>query len=142
MSFATQPSRAPWGTVLARVLLTFPFWESGLSKLLFFDAGVAEMTHFGLSPPALYNVATIAVQLLGSALIIAGYHAWLGAGALIVFTALTVPIAHHFWNLAGPERLDALHTASEHVGMIGALVLAGLASTSTRRRSWARDSQT
>jgi transmembrane protein len=126
-------SRMLWLQPLARVLLTFPFWESAIDKLLRFHAATAEMTHFSLLPPAPYAIATIVVQLFGSVLIIADVYPWLGAGVLMVFTALTVPIAHHFWNLAGPEQLNALHMATEHVGLIGALMLSALSATASQR---------
>jgi transmembrane protein len=83
----------------ARILVTFPFLCSGIIKLIDFEGGVAEMAHFGLQPAYMFNVATIVVQLVGSALIIADRLAWLGAGALAVFTALTIVIAHHFWSI-------------------------------------------
>lgn len=122
--------------LLARILLTFPFWGSGLAKLIDFQGGVAEMAMFGLNPPVAFNIATIVVQLAGSALIIANRSAWLGAGALGVFTALTIPLVHHFWSLEGERAIVAFHTATEHVGMIGALILAAILAelTQTSRR--------
>jgi len=121
--------RAPAFALLARVLLTLPFWGSGLAKLFDFPGGVAEMAHFGLEPAALFNVATVIVQLGGSALIIAGRLSWLGAGALGVFTALTIPLVHHFWSIPEePFRTIAFHTAAEHIGMIGGLMLAAILS--------------
>jgi transmembrane protein len=123
----------------ARIVLTFPFWGSGLSKLIDFQGGVGEMAQFGLQPAAAFNVAVILVQLGGSALVIADRRAWLGAGALGVFTALTIPVVHHFWSMTQePFRTIAFHTATEHVGMIGALVLAAILS-SHRRRDAAAD---
>lgn len=110
----------------ARVLLTFPFWGSGLAKLLNFSGGMAEMSHFGLEPAWLYNTLTIIVQLGGSALIIANKRTWLGAGALGVFTALTILIVHTFWKLEGERAIVAFHTAGEHVGMIGAFILVSI----------------
>jgi transmembrane protein len=118
--------------VLARIVLTFPFWGSGLAKLIDFQGGVAEMAMFGLNPPVVFNIATIIVQLGGSALIIANRAAWLGAGALAVFTALTIPLVHHFWSLEGPRAIVAFHTATEHVGMIGALILAAILAERTK----------
>lgn len=115
--------RLPALALLARVALTFPFWGSGLSKLLDFQAGAAEMAHFGLQPAAFFNIATILVQLGGSLLIIANRLAWLGAGALAVFTALTIALVHHFWTMTEePFRTIAFHTATEHVGIIGGLI--------------------
>jgi len=110
----------------ARVLLTFPFWGSGFAKLIDFSGGMAEMSHFGLEPAWFYNGLTIFVQLVGSGLIIAKRWTWLGAGALGVFTFLTIPIVHAFWRLEGERALTAFHTAGEHVGMIGALVLVSI----------------
>jgi transmembrane protein len=117
----------------ARILLTFPFWGSGLAKLIDFQGGVAEMAMFGLNPPAAFNVAVLLTQLVGSALIIANRWTWLGAGALGVFTALTIPVVHHFWRLDGERAIVAFHTATEHVGMIGALVLVAALSERMRR---------
>lgn len=110
----------------ARVVLTFPFWGSGLAKLIDFPGGVGEMRMFGLEPAVLFNIATIIVQLGGSALIISRRWVWLGAGALGVFTALTIPLVHAFWRLPEPQATTSFHTATEHIGMIGALVLVSI----------------
>ncbi|WP_230530713.1 DoxX family protein [Microvirga roseola] len=119
--------------VAARILLTFPFWGSGLAKLLDFSGGMAEMSHFGLEPAWFFNTLTVIVQLGGSALIIANRWTWLGAGALGVFTFLTIPIVHNFWSLDGERAVVAFHTATEHVGMIGALVLVSVLALRPRR---------
>ncbi|NNM71553.1 DoxX family protein [Enterovirga aerilata] len=116
----------------ARIILTFPFWGSGLDKLINFSAGVADMRQFGLEPAILFNVAVLVTQLVGAGLIIAGRHVWLGAGALGIFTALTIPIVHHFWTMQGPAALHAFHTAAEHIGMIGGLITVSILSARTR----------
>lgn len=115
--------RRPAALRIARICLTFPFWTSGLTKLIDFPGGVAEMARFGLEPAVAFNIATVAVQLGGSALIITGRHVWLGAAALAAFTALTIPLVHHFWSLnEEPFRTIAFHTATEHIGLIGGLI--------------------
>lgn len=116
----------------ARVVLTFPFWGSGLDKLFNFTGAVAEMRMFGLEPAPTVALAVILVQLGGSALVILNRPAWLGAGTLGVFTLLTIPIVHHFWALEGAASVHAFHTATEHVGMIGGLV--AIAALSVRPR--------
>lgn len=123
----TKLLRAPAMACLARTLLTLPFWVSGISKLLFFDAGVAEMARAGLEPAVAFNIATIVVQLAGSALIILNRGAWLGAGALASFTALTILLVHRFWAIADePFRTIALHVSTEHLGLIGGLLCAAV----------------
>ena len=43
-----------------------------------------------------------------------------------MFTFLTILIVHAFWRLEGERAITALHTAGEHVGMIGALILVSI----------------
>ncbi|MET3722737.1 DoxX family protein [Sphingomonas trueperi] len=125
----TKLLRTPMMAWLARVLLTLPFWSSGLSKLFLFDDGVAEMARVGLEPAAGFNIATIFVQLAGSGLIIVNRATWLGAGALGVFTGLTILLVHRFWAISEePFRTIALHVSSEHVGMIGGLLAVAILS--------------
>ena len=112
--------------VLARVLLTAMFWASGLSKALDWKGSLGEMAHFHLNPPAVFAVAVAGVQIIGSALVIWGRAAWLGAGMLGVFTALTIPIAHAFWTMPEPQRTFEMYTAFEHVAVIAALVLTAM----------------
>ena len=114
--------------ILARLVVTFPFWTSGLAKLINFNAGVAEMAMFNLPYPELMNVLTIVTQLGGSLLIILNRWTWLGAGALAVFTALTIPLVHKFWALPEPKATEAFHTATEHITVIGALIIVSILS--------------
>ena len=117
-----------WFALLARIILTFAFWGSGLAKLIDFKAGAAEMAMFNLPQPELMNILTIVTQLGGSLLIILNRWTWLGAGALAVFTALTIPLVHHFWSMPQPQATQAFHTATEHVTVIGALMIVAILS--------------
>ncbi|MDH7797201.1 MULTISPECIES: DoxX family protein [unclassified Beijerinckia] len=119
---------ATWFGYLARIILTFMFWGSGLAKLIDFNGGMGEMTHFGLQPAAFFNAATAATQLIGSLLIIFNKWTWLGAGALAVFTALTIPLAHPFWAMQEPMRTMEFHLVTEHISVIGALMVVAYAS--------------
>lgn len=114
---------ATWFGYLARTVLTFMFWASGLAKLIDFNAGVAEMAHFGLEPAVAFNIATIITQLGGSILIILNRWTWLGAGALAVFTTLTIPLVHHFWTMEEPFKTIEFHVVMEHITVIGALMV-------------------
>jgi transmembrane protein len=119
--------KAPALSVLARVLLTLPYWWSGLSKIADLTGALGEASHFGLKPAWLVVAVTVLVQLGGSTAVILGRASWLGAGALGVFTALATLIAHPFWTVADPmERFHALSTFLEHVGLIGGFMLAAI----------------
>ena len=127
--------KSPFLSVLARVLLTLPYWWSGLGKIINLTDALAEASHFGLKPAWLVVTATIAVQLGGSIALILGRAGWLAAGALGVFTAFATLIAHPFWTVADPmERFHALNTFLEHIGLIGGFVLAAILVERDRAR--------
>jgi len=123
---------SPATFILARILLTLPFWASGLAKLIDFQGGVAEMDHYGFTPGAVFNTATVITQLGGSLLIIFNRFTWLGAGALGIFTALTILLVHNFWAQEGDMAMIHMFFALEHIGMIGGLILVSILSEARR----------
>jgi uncharacterized membrane protein YphA (DoxX/SURF4 family) len=123
---------APWFALLARILLTLPYWSSGVAKLLNPVAALAEAGHFGLRPAILTVALTVIVQLGGSLLLIFGRWSWLAAGALGVFTALATLIGHPFWTTADPvARFHEQNSFLEHIGLIGGFMLAAALAART-----------
>ena len=113
------------------LLVSFPFWMSGLAKIFDWNNTLSRMTRVHLSPPTPFVVATILVELLGSAMLIVGPYKWFGAIALSSFTALTIPIAHNFWSQVGTEHMISVEFAMEHMAVIGGLLaVARLAAVS------------
>jgi transmembrane protein len=113
---------------LARAGLCVAFVYSGFAKLLDWPGALAEQSHFGLQPAALFAAATIAVQLGGSALVLfgRGRAAVIGALGLAAFTLTATLIGHAFWNETGMERFHDLNTFLEHFGLIGGFALIAL----------------
>jgi len=110
--------------LLARIVLTTPFWGAGIQHLVQYQTIPGEMAHFGLNPALPYAIALIVTLFAGSALVIAGGKwGWLGAGWLGVFTALTIPICHAFWNMQGAEAMSEFRTVMEHIAIIGGLMV-------------------
>jgi transmembrane protein len=117
-----------------RILGTFMYWFAGAGFLLDFGSAQATMSAFGLEPVWLIAALTIAVQLIGSALIIFDKAVWFGAGMLSVFTLSTIPTAHAFWNMEGLAAVQAKLESEEHLTVIGGLI--GLAILSQIRAEW------
>lgn len=117
----------------ARLMLTSAFWTSGAMKLADFNGAVAEVQGLGLPWPVLVAALTIGVQLLGSASVVFDRGAWLGAGALGVFTLLATLVAHAFWVAPPVEQARQFATFAEHLGLIGGLFLAAAFSERARR---------
>jgi len=115
--------------ILSRIILTTPFWGALIEHGLGFNAWVGTMAHFNLNPPLVFAVFTLATLLVGTILVVfTNRWAWLGAGALAVFTGLTIFIAHAFWTMKEPQAHTEFYTVLEHIALIGGLmVMASLA---------------
>jgi uncharacterized membrane protein YphA (DoxX/SURF4 family) len=125
---------APAMVWLARIGLTLPYWWSGLDKLMHPQAALAEMHATGLPASWLLYALILMVQLGGSLAIICNRYAWLGAGALAVFTALATYLAHAFWKLDGAARFAEMNVFMEHIALIAGMAFAALYSYASRRR--------
>ncbi|CCD87998.1 conserved hypothetical protein; putative membrane protein [Bradyrhizobium sp. ORS 285] len=123
----------PWLWPAARLALVSAYLIGGVQKLTDFPGAIAEQAHFGLQPAALWAVAAIAVELIGSVLVVANRFVWLGAGALGVLTSVAMLTANDFWHMEGHDRFMALNSFFEHLGLIAGLVLVSIMSWRARR---------
>ncbi len=116
----------PHAIIAMKVVLTSFFWLAGLYGVFNFSAVRQEMIEAGLPRPAFFAVATILCQLVGSALLITNVMdlAWLGAGALGIFTLLCIPLGHPFWKYEGQRGMQEFQIALEHIAVIGGLMIA------------------
>lgn len=118
--------------VALRVLATVLFWSAGIFGLFNYGKLMEEIRSVGLPWARGLGAGVIAVQLLGSALVIgnpAGL-AWLGAAMLAGFTLLTIPYGHAFWTFEQPRRTEEMHIVLEHLTVAGALLLIGVHASS------------
>lgn len=126
---------APVDALIARTLLTSPFWVSGLLKIFDFPAALGEAAHFGLQPAPLFALIVIVLQIVGSLAVILNRWTWSGAGALGVFTGLATLVGHAFWTIPDPAaRFHDMNAFLANLGLIGGLVLAAVLSRPGRRR--------
>lgn len=112
--------------VFGRVLITFMYWYAGIGFLLNFPGAVEQMRALRMEPAVVIAALTIAVELVGSALIIDGRLAWLGAGMLGVFTLATIPLIHDFWNMTGLAATQAQLESEEHLTVVGGLIVVAI----------------
>lgn len=129
-----EPSFSASAFWAARLLLAVAFVYSGISKLLNFDAAIAEAAHFGLSPAPVFAAAVLVTQLAGTALMLLGRGLWaaLGALALAGFTVVATVIGHPFWAMSGMEQFHNRNSFLEHLGLVGGLVLVAALSWDRR----------
>lgn len=122
---------------VALLLLCAAYLQGGIDKAADFGGAVGEMQHFGLAPPALFAAMTIVLELGASLLILTGFHRWLGALALSVFTLMATFMVARFWELPPPQRLPAANTFFEHLGLVGGFLLVAWHDLRERRAAMA-----
>jgi uncharacterized membrane protein YphA (DoxX/SURF4 family) len=119
---------------LALLGLCAAYLQGGLSKLLDWPGAVAETAQFGLPMPPLAAAATIATELIGSALVLSGRLRWLGALWLAAFTLIATFLVNRFWELPpGHERFMTANTFFEHLGLVGGFLLVAWVDARERR---------
>ena len=132
-SWVAVPLRQLWVMPLVRICLVSAYLIGGVSKLMHFDAAVAEQVHFGLHPGWLWAILAIFVEIAGSLCVIFNRFTWLGAGGLAALTVVAMLVANNFWRLEGVARFIALNSFFEHLGLIAAFVMVTYLASGERR---------
>ena len=123
-----------WTAFLARLALVGAYLLGGIVKASDWSAAVAEQAHFGMHPATFWAALTIAVEIIGSLLILSGRLVWLGAGMLGVFTLFAAITANAFWAMpAGQARFMATNAFFEHLGLIGGFALVAIVAKAAQR---------
>jgi uncharacterized membrane protein YphA (DoxX/SURF4 family) len=122
-----------WTWLVARIALTGGYLFASIYSLFNFSFAVAAQEHYGLHPSWFWASVTIAVELIGPILIIAGRWVWIGAGMLAVITGLAAIIADPFWTMTGAARFGATITFLEHFGLIAGFIMAALIAEHANR---------
>lgn len=110
-------------TLLGRVLLSAIFLMAAVgNKIPHFSDVAAVMASVGVPAPQLMLVGAIVFLLAGSASLIVGYKARIGAVLLLVFLALATYFFHPFWNLEGHAQQEQMIQFMKNLSMMGAMI--------------------
>jgi putative oxidoreductase len=117
---------ASWLDAVGRFLIVACFGIAGLCNLTpeRIKDHIDRMAAFGTPFPAAAFWTGITLQLAGCALLLAGWHADVGAVMLIVFLVAATAIFHRFWQMADPQRRNSSRiNFLNNLGILGGLVL-------------------
>lgn len=107
---------------LARFLSCGIWFLAGLYKLTHFKPTTEDMARRGIPMPAFFLVMTIALELGGSALIIANVHVWLVALIWIGFVIVATPIYHGRFLEQGTIVFPEYVQFGKNLSLIGGLL--------------------
>ena len=95
-----------WTDTAGRLLIVSCFLVTGLCNLTQarIKDHIERMAAFGTPFPAALFWIGIALQFIGSALLLANWYAEIGVWCLIVFTVAATLIFHRFWSMPDPAK--------------------------------------
>jgi putative oxidoreductase len=128
----TNESFRGW-TVAARVLMAVIFLVAGVRKLMTYGATLGYFAKLGIPLADVVLPLTIALEIGGGLLLIAGWRVQWVAGALALFTLATAFAAHAFWAADAAQFNAQLNNFLKNVAMAGGFLLLIVQSGSGER---------
>ena len=124
------------GAHIGRVGIASLFLLGGLNKIMSFAETAERMEAVGLTPAIILLPATIALELIGGAMIAFKLrYAWIAAGLLAIFTLATNAFFHRFWELPGQIAELELSLFFKNVSIAGGLIFVATALFKSSRQS-------
>jgi len=119
-------SDSSWYEIAGRLLVVAVFVIAGLFNLTpeRIKDHIDRMAGFGVPFPAAAFWIGIALQFTGCALLLADWHAEIGAWCLIVFTAVANVIFHRYWLVQDPGQRNVTRLLLLNgIAILGGLLL-------------------
>jgi putative oxidoreductase len=111
-----------YGPLAARILLAQLFILSGVAKIGGFAGTAAFMAGVGLPAAHILLSLTIALEIGGGLLLIAGWQTRWVAAAFCGFIFLTAIIVHPFWNSDAAVFLSQLNHFMKNLALMGGML--------------------
>ena len=121
----------------ARVLFVVLFLPAGISKLTGFAGTVGYIASVGLPLPSLGAVLALAVEILGSAALLAGYGTRIAALALAIFTLVASFFFHAYWAAPADQAFVVQLLFFKNIAVVGGL----LALAASGAGEWSLDAR-
>lgn len=109
--------------LLARVLMVVLFVLFGWNKLTGFSGTVGYMASEGLPLPTLAAAVVVLMEFFVGLAILLGFYTRPLALLLALYTLGTALIGHHYWTMAGPDRMVNMINFYKNISIMGGLLL-------------------
>jgi len=106
-----------------RILVALLFVISGYGKIGGFDGISGYIASKGLPMPQVLAALTIALELGGGILLIAGYKVRWVAAAFFLWLIPTTFIFHQFWGIDAAQVQNQMNNFLKNVSIMGAMLL-------------------
>jgi putative oxidoreductase len=112
------------GVILAaRLLLAALFLIFGWRKLTDYSGTVSRMVQDGAPFPALATPIAIFMELPVAFAVAVGAYTRPSAMLLALYTLGSGLIAHRYWTVTGPNKVDSMESFYKNLGIVGGFLL-------------------
>lgn len=108
--------------LIGRILLAAIFLVSGFDKIAGFQGLIGTIASKGLPVPEFFAAATIALELIAGAMLVAGWKVRWAALALAAFTLLLAFLFHNFWAVPEVQKVMQQIHFMKNMGIVGGLL--------------------
>jgi putative oxidoreductase len=109
--------------LVARLLLAALFLIFGWRKLTDYSGTVSRMAQDGARFPALATPVSIFMELPVAFALAVGAFTRPSAVLLALYTLGTALIAHRYWAMTGPNKVDSLESFYKNLSIVGGFLL-------------------
>jgi putative oxidoreductase len=107
----------------ARLLLAALFLIFGWRKLMDYPGTVSRMVQDGASFPVMATYVAIFMELPVAFAVAVGAFTRPSAVLLALYTLGTVVIAHRYWTVEGPKKVDSMESFYKNLSVMGGFLL-------------------
>ena len=109
--------------LIGRLLFVALFLPAGISKLTGFAGTVGYISSVGLPLPTLGAALALAVEILGSLALLAGFQTRIAALALALFTLVASVFFHAYWGAAPDQAFVQQLLFFKNIAVVGGLLV-------------------
>lgn len=109
-------------SLAARILFVVMFLPAGISKLTGFAGTVGYIGSVGLPLPAVGAVLALAVEIIGSLALLAGFGTRIAALVLAAFTLVASFFFHAFWAVPADQAFVTQLLFFKNIAIVGGLL--------------------
>ena len=119
---AAPPALSDWASLLGRIGIATLFLWAGYEKLAQMSGNIGYMRAGAIPAPELLIWPALLVELVGGALILAGWKSRWAALALALFTMVTTFVFHAYWGMPANQALDQQVHFMKNLAIFGGLL--------------------
>lgn len=113
--------------LVARICLGLIFVISGWAKLMAVAGIAGALQKAGLPNATALGYVVGAIELVGGAMVIAGFMTRWAALGLAVFTLATIYVGHPFWTMSGADYMNNRTQALKNLAVVGGFLILAFA---------------